>query len=63
MANIDTKGWGFPALAKKAHYFDAGSVISLCGKWAFTGIRFDEWHEHPDNCTTCMRKRKQGGGR
>ncbi|HCU0428868.1 hypothetical protein I5Q42_06125 [Serratia marcescens] len=51
------QGWGFPYLAKKAHYFANGSATSLCGKWLFTGIRIDEHHDHPDNCSACMRKR------
>ncbi|STI84314.1 Uncharacterised protein [Escherichia coli] len=24
MSNIDNKGWGFPALSKKAHFFNSG---------------------------------------
>ncbi|HEJ7134750.1 TPA: hypothetical protein SMF84_001419 [Serratia marcescens] len=53
------KGWGFPALAKKAHYFTDDSPTSLCGKWLFTGIRIDEYHDHHDNCAVCMRKRAE----
>jgi hypothetical protein len=30
-----TEGWGWPGLAKKAHYFVASE--SLCRKWLFTG--------------------------
>ncbi|HHL0958982.1 TPA: hypothetical protein ACQVH3_003732 [Serratia marcescens] len=53
------QGWGFPALAKKAHYFADGSSTSLCGKWLFTGVLFDEHHDHPENCAVCMRKRAE----
>ena len=56
---IESKGWGFPGLSKKAHYFNAGDSISLCGEWMFSGIRFDEMHEHPDNCKMCMKKREK----
>ena len=52
------KGWGFPYLAKKAHYFDAESMTSLCGKWMFTGARVDEFHQHDENCVACMRRRE-----
>lgn len=62
MPNIDNKGWGFPTLSKKAHFFNSGEAISLCGKWMFTGVRIDEWHEHPENCATCMKKRKKQEG-
>lgn len=58
MAKLD-QGWGFPALAKKAHYFADGSTTSLCGKWLFTGIRIDEFHYHTDNCVKCMRRRAE----
>lgn len=57
--SVNTKGWGFPALAKKAHYFNAGKAESLCNKWMFTGPRVDEMHDHADNCLACMKKHKQ----
>lgn len=53
------KGWGFPYLAKKAHYFDSESMTSLCGKWMFTGARVDEFHQHDENCVACMRRREK----
>lgn len=51
------KGWGFPGLAKKAHYFEDDNSTSLCGKWWYMGTRHDDDHDHKMNCTTCMRKR------
>lgn len=53
------KGWGFPYLAKKAHYFDSESMTSLCGKWMYTGARVDEFHQHDENCVACMRMREK----
>ena len=53
---MSNKGWGFPARSRKAHYFN-DDPISLCGKWMFIGERFDNKHEHPDNCKPCMKKR------
>ncbi|TBU96842.1 hypothetical protein DNJ95_14695 [Stutzerimonas kirkiae] len=49
------RGWGFPALARKAHYFVNGT--SLCRGWWFTGELVDQGHALPDNCATCMRLR------
>lgn len=61
MAEVDDvrfpAGWGWPGLASKAHYFPVGSMASLCGRWLFSGERYDEEHEHRDNCVTCMRAR------
>jgi hypothetical protein len=47
-------GWGWPGLAKKAHYFE--DDYALCGKWLFTGATVDSNHDSPDNCATCRRK-------
>jgi hypothetical protein len=52
----DKKGWGFPGLSKKAHYFD-NDAICLCRKWMFTGELDDKFHDHPDNCKECVRRR------
>lgn len=49
------KGWGFPALARKAHYF-VGSM-SLCRHWWFIGQVDDTNHDSIDNCATCKRLR------
>ncbi|HFD3847235.1 TPA: hypothetical protein ACF3R9_003713 [Serratia marcescens] len=27
--------------------------------WLFTGVLFDEHHDHPENCAVCMRKRAE----
>lgn len=51
-------GWGFPAESRKAHFFPANEMFSLCRKWGFfAGRRDDSNHESPDNCAQCMRKR------
>ena len=50
----ESKGWGFPMLSKKAHYF-IGSM-SLCRRWMFTGELEDSQHSHPDNCQACCKK-------
>jgi hypothetical protein len=49
------KGWGFPANARKAHYFVDG--ISLCRNWMFFGHADDTNHDSIDNCATCKRLR------
>ncbi len=49
------EGWGWPTLAKKAHYFRNGH--SLCGRWG--GLRLDlqeETYALPDDCAPCRRK-------
>lgn len=56
MADKNARGWGFPALSRKAHYFVDGTA--LCGGWAFTGELHDTMHDHKDNCRACMRKRE-----
>ncbi|MEB7891836.1 hypothetical protein NGK36_21490 [Hafnia alvei] len=56
--NIKDRGWGSPERAKKAHYFREGEVISICGKWLFSGVLFDTDHENQDNCKACMKKRE-----
>lgn len=48
------KGWGFPMLSKKAHYFEGG--MSLCRKWMFGGELEDDRHEHKQNCMACRKK-------
>ncbi len=51
------QGWGCPANSRKAHYFVADDMRSLCGKWAYTGERFDDKHDHSLNCADCKRRR------
>lgn len=50
-------GWAWPGLSKRAHYFPADSLRSLCGKWLLRGEREDTAHESPDNCAACKRAR------
>jgi len=52
------RGWGFPGNSRKAHYFLAGEMISICGRMMFAGERFDDKHESPDNCAECKRRRE-----
>lgn len=49
-----TEGWGWPGLARKAHYFDHGR--SLCGAWLYTGrdLGAAGW-TGPDDCKKCAR--------
>lgn len=53
---LGKRGWGSPLLSKKSHYFN-DDLISLCGKWMYTGELEDDKHDHPDNCAACMKKR------
>lgn len=55
MSNSKRQGWGWPGLARKAHYFD-GEIVSLCGRWMFSGAMFDDRHNSPHNCQACRRK-------
>ena len=51
------KGWGFPALSRKAHYFVDGK--SLCARWAFFGDLDDTANgvkPSPDDCAACRKK-------
>lgn len=56
------QGWGFPGDARKAHYFLKGEIQSICGKWWFSGERFDEQHDHRQNCVQCIRERPTESG-
>ncbi|EKN4689613.1 hypothetical protein ABF236_003407 [Yersinia ruckeri] len=56
-SNIKDRGWSSPERAKKAHYFRATETISICGKWMFSGVRFDTDHENKDNCKSCIKLR------
>jgi len=55
MADKLEAGWAFPARARKAHYFPAGDLISLCGRWMFAGPRNDDGLDSPDDCAACRR--------
>ena len=52
--NCGRAGWGYPIMAKKGHYFKAGEVISICGKWMYAGER----HQSARNlhCAVCKKK-------
>jgi hypothetical protein len=53
--NSKTGAWGWPELARKAHYFTEAQ--SLCGRWAYTGTptgwQGGAW---PDGCVECCRR-------
>jgi len=57
MSETLPKGWGWPGNSKKAHYFMEGSITAICGRWAYSGKRTDTWHDSPDNCAECKRRR------
>lgn len=50
------QGWAWPGLSRKAHWFPADDLTSLCGRWLFGGIREDDRHTSPDNCAECKRR-------
>lgn len=49
-------GWAWPAQAGKAHYFEVGQIVSLCGRWMFGGERTEDVGRSPDDCVACRRK-------
>ena len=51
-------GWAEPIAARKAHYFQAGHSVSVCGRWMYTGERdtADTGSPYVDNCNMCLRK-------
>jgi len=53
------QGWGFPINSRKAHYFKEHEIISICGKMMYSGERFDDKHDSPDNCAACMKRRNK----
>jgi len=58
----NTRGWGWPMNSQKAHYFPAGEIISLCGRWMYSGHLEDDRHESRDNCAACRKKRERRAG-
>lgn len=60
-------GWATPMPRGYVHYFRAGDVLSLCGKWMFSGSpREDGNDERADTCAACYTavqniRRRQGG--
>lgn len=55
------EGWGQPDKASKPHFFKAGDLMSLCGRWRFGGYRNpksgDEHNNNQNDCVTCKRKK------
>ena len=61
------RGWGWPQLSRKAHYFVNG--MSLCRKWMYTGALTpnQSTERGPDDCAECHKRvaaygRSQTGG-
>jgi hypothetical protein len=53
--------WKWPPIARKAHYFLTGEIVSLCGGYMFSGAPTptqDAAAENPgpDDCVGCWRK-------
>lgn len=54
-------GWGFPVAARKAHFFEQGVSVSLCGNWLFTGpVEPQTGNSSPDDCKVCLKKLGKG---
>lgn len=52
-------GWAMTDVSRRAHYFQKGSVLSLCCKVGFYfGPRFDSDHDNEDNCAKCKKARE-----
>jgi len=51
-------GWRWPWNSRKAHYFDEGEAISLCGTWMYSGPTQGDASSPatPDDCKACRRK-------
>lgn len=60
-ANLVKAGWGYPLLATKGHYFKEGESVSICGRWMFTGERYDE-KPAPFHCKACLKKLEKLNG-
>lgn len=58
-------GWRWPANSRKAHYFQAGEITSLCKRWMFAGPTDPPSAPSPDDCAACTRavKRLNAGRR
>jgi len=57
-------GWGFPTNSRKAHYFEAGSTFSLCGRYGFyRGPREPDNGESVDDCKECRKKLDRPDGK
>lgn len=57
MDKVSTGGWGWPLNSRKAHYFDAGDLISACGRWMYAGRLPDQGggSRSPDDCAACWK--------
>ncbi|MEI8244375.1 MAG: hypothetical protein WCI51_01015 [Lentisphaerota bacterium] len=53
--SIRLKGWGWPGLSKKAHYYN-NNARSLCGKWIYTGVLEEGNDNSSDNCCDCKKR-------
>jgi hypothetical protein len=56
---VPKRGWGWPALAKKRHYWLENESVAICGRWMYTGELHDEEAYHKDsenNCKVCQSK-------
>lgn len=59
--DVQRGGWGWPANARKCHWFDPGEIISVCRKWMYSGIRqsgqpLDTMVSGgPDDCRACVK--------
>lgn len=51
----ERRGWGWPAFARKAHYFVNSQA--LCKGWLFMGRMEDFNHDSKDNCARCQKLR------
>jgi hypothetical protein len=56
------EGWGWPGLAKKAHYFSR-DLRSLCGRWGYGGHLEQGNDDSIDNCVECKRRLAKSRGR
>lgn len=53
--NEQHAGWSCPMPGGYWHYFTAGAVLSLCGKWMYSGAARDDANdERADTCSACM---------
>ena len=54
-------GWAQPSNARKWHYFEAGSMESVCGRWMVFykdregGIAVPD-EQGPDDCAACWKQ-------
>lgn len=55
-------GWGFPLNSRKAHYFEAGSIISVCNGMMYSGKREEGNNNSVDNCAKCKRHYQKANG-